>query len=68
MNEIIKFLFEGDEFMPEMHLRQPEFTYSASGSFTENKEIQKSTETRDSWYNYRNELNKACFQHGLWRF
>ena len=48
MNEIIKFLFEGDEFMPEMHLRQPEFTYSASGSFTENKEIQKSTETRDS--------------------
>ena len=31
MNEIIKFLFEGDEFMPEMHLSQPEFTYSASG-------------------------------------
>ena len=29
MNEIInKFLFAGDKFMPEMHLRQPKFTYS----------------------------------------
>ena len=30
MNEIInKFLLAGDKFMPEMHLRQPGFTYSA---------------------------------------
>ena len=38
MNEIInKFLLEGDEFMPEMHLKQPGFIYSASGPFTKNK-------------------------------
>ena len=30
MNKIInKFLLEGDKFMPEMHLRQPGFNYSA---------------------------------------
>ena len=30
MNEMInKFLLPGDKFMPEMHLRQPGFTYSA---------------------------------------
>ena len=39
MNEIInKFLLAGDKFMPEMHLRHPGFTYSASGTFTKNKE------------------------------
>ena len=38
MNEIVnKFLLTGDEFMPEMHLRQPGFTYSACGPFTKNK-------------------------------
>ena len=40
MNEIInKFLLAGDKFMPEMHLRQSGFTYSAWGPFTKNKEI-----------------------------
>ena len=34
---IIKFLLAGDKFMPEMHLRQPGFTYSACGSLTKNK-------------------------------
>ena len=39
MNEIItKFLLAGDKFMPEMHLKQPGFTYSACGLFTKNKE------------------------------
>ena len=39
MNDTInKFLLAGDTFMPEMHLRQPAFTYSACGSFTKNKE------------------------------
>ena len=39
MNEIVnKFLLAGDKFMPEMNLRQSGFTYSASGSFTKNKE------------------------------
>ena len=38
MNDIInKFLLEGDKFMPEMHLRQPGFTYSACGPFTKRK-------------------------------
>ena len=37
MNELInKFLL--DNFVPEMHLRQPSFTYKACGSFTKNKE------------------------------
>ena len=40
MIEVVrKFLFAGDKFMSEMHLRQPRFTYSACGSFTKNKEI-----------------------------
>ena len=52
--------------MPEMHLRQPGFTYSACGSFTKNKErIQKSEETEDSRYIYQNELDKTCFQHDM---
>ena len=38
MNEIInKLLLTGDKFMPEMHLRQPGFTYITCGSFTKNK-------------------------------
>ena len=42
MNEIIKkFLLARDKFVPEMHLRQPGFTYSACGSFTKDKEIVK---------------------------
>ena len=40
MNEIVnKFWLAGDKFMSEMHLKQPGFTYSACGPFTENKEI-----------------------------
>ena len=39
MNEIInKFLLAEDRFMPEMHLRQPGFTYSACRPFKQNKE------------------------------
>ena len=38
MNEIVnKFLLAGDKFMPEMHLKQLGFSYSASGPFTKNK-------------------------------
>ena len=67
MNDIInKFLLVGDKFMPEMHLTQPGFTYSACGPFTKNKErIQKFKQTGDSRYIYRNELDKACFQHDM---
>ena len=67
MNEIVnKFLLAGDKFMPEMHLKQSGFTYRACGSFTKNKErIQKFKETGDTSYIYKNELDKACFQHDM---
>ena len=63
MNEIVdQFLLAGDKFMPEMQLKQPGFTHSAFGPFTKNKErIQKSKETGDISYIYKNELDKACF-------
>ena len=46
MNEVVnKFLLVGDKFMPEMHLKQPGFTYSACGPFTKNKQrIEKFTQ------------------------
>ena len=54
----------GDKSMPEMHLKQTEFTYIACGPFIKNKErIQKFKETGDTSYIYKNELDKACFQH-----
>ena len=63
MNNIInKFLLAGDKFMPEMHLRQPRFIYSTCGPFTRHK-IKEFKRTGDRRYIYRNELNKACFQH-----
>ena len=67
MNEIINtFLLVGDKFMPEMHLKQPGFTYSACGPFTKNKErIKKFTQTGNTDFISRNELDKACFQHDM---
>ena len=67
MNEIFNtFLLAGDKFMLEMHLNQPGFTYSACGTFTKNKErIKKFKETGDTSYIYKNELDKACFQHDM---
>ena len=67
MNEIVNtFLLVDEKFMPEMHLRQPGFTYSVCGPYTKNKErIQKFKETGDTNYIYKNELNKACFQHDM---
>ena len=52
--------------MPEINLKQPGFTYSASGSFTENKErIEKFMQTGNINFLYKNELDKACFQHDM---
>ena len=67
MNEIInKFLLAGDKFMPEMHLRQPDFTYSACGTFIKNKErIKKFMQTGNTDFIYKNELDKAYFQHDM---
>ena len=65
MNNVINnFLLAGDKFMPEIHLRQPQFTYSACGPFTKHKKrIQKFKETGDTNNVYKNELDKACFVH-----
>ena len=67
MNEIVnKFLLAGDKFMLEMHLKEPGFPYKACGPFTKNKErIQTFKETGDTSYIYKNELDKACFQHDM---
>ena len=47
MNKMVnKFLLTEDKFMPELHLKQPGFTYSACGPFTKHHErIQKFKET-----------------------
>ena len=67
MNEITnKFLLGGHKFMPEMHLRQPGFTYSACGPFTKNKErTDKFMTNGNTDFIYKNELDKACFQHDM---
>ena len=64
MNEIInKFLLVWDTCMPEMHLRQPVFTYSACGPFTKNKErIEQFMKTGNTDFIYKSELDKAFFQ------
>ena len=50
--------------MPELHLSQPEFTYSASGTFTKHRErIKKLKKTDNSNYMYKNKLDKPCFAH-----
>ena len=58
MNEIVNiFLLAGNKFIPELHLKQPGFTYSASGPFTKNKErIQEFKESGDPRYIHRNEI------------
>ena len=52
--------------MPEMHLKQRGFTYSACGPFTKSKQrIEKFMQTGNTDFIYRNELDKACFQHDM---
>ena len=71
MKEIVnKLLLAGDKPLPEMYLKQPGFTYSACGSFTKNKEKRRKIKKQkqkigDSRNIYRNELDKACFQHDM---
>ena len=55
-----------DKFLPEMHLKQPGFTYSAYCPFTKNKDrIEKVIQTENTNFIYKNELDKACFQHDM---
>ena len=67
MNEIVnKFLLAGNKFMPEMHLKQPGFTYSTCCPFTKNKErIEKLMQIGNTDFIYKNELDRACFQHDM---
>ena len=67
MNEIVNtLLLVGDKFMTEMHLKKPGFTYSACGPFTKNKErTEKFMQTGNTNFIYKNELDKACFQHDM---
>ena len=65
MNKILnKFSLVGDKFMQERHLKQPGITYSGCGPFTKNKErIEKVMQTGNTDFIYKNEFDKACFQH-----
>ena len=74
MNEVVKkLLWAGDKFIPEINLRQARFIFTASGSFTKNKEkIQKlkKQEIHDIYiyiyiYIYQNEPDKTWFQHDM---
>ena len=67
MNELAKtFLLAGNKFMPETHLKQPGFTYSACGPFTKNQErIEKFMQTGIADFNYKDDIDKACFQHDM---
>ena len=67
MNEIVdKLLLTAEKFMPEMHLKQPGFACIACGPFTKNKEgIKKFMQTGNTNYIYKNDLDKACYQHDM---
>ena len=67
MNDIVNnFLLAGDKFVPEMHLKQLGFTYSACDPFTKNKKrIEKFMQTGNTNYIYKNDLDKACFQRDM---
>ena len=62
-----KFLLAEDKIsVPEMCLKQPGFTCSACGAFTKNKKrFKKIMQTGDRNYTYKNDLDKACFQHDM---
>ena len=67
-NSIInKFLLACDKFMPELHLVDPIVKkYSASGPFTKHTQrIQDLLNTGKLSYIYKNDLDKACFQHDM---
>ena len=67
MNETVnRVLLVSDRFMPEMHLKQPGFTYSACVLFTKSKErIEKFMQTGNTDFIHKNELDKTCFQHDM---
>ena len=67
MNEIVnKYLLDDDKFIPEMHLTLTEFSYRACGPLTKNKKrIENLRQAGKTDFIYKNELDKACFQHDM---
>ena len=65
-NSIIsRFLLADDKLMPELHLADP-ILYNACGPFTKHtKKIQDFLNTGKLRYIYKNDLDKACFQHDM---
>ena len=68
-NDIVNtFLLAGDKFMPELDLYQPGKIekYSTCGPFTKHtKRIQNFMQDSKLSHIYKNELDKACFQHDM---
>ena len=66
-NIINKFLLVSDKFMSELHLSGPKIKeYSACGPFTKHTQrINKFLNTGLLSEIYKNELDKACFQHDM---
>ena len=63
---IYKSLLAAEKFMPEIHLKQPGFTYNGCGPFTKNKErIRRFKEREGTKYIYKHEIDKAYFQHDV---
>ena len=60
MNETVnKFLFVGDKFIPELHLKQPGFSDSLCGPFSKNKErTEKYMQAGNTNYIHKNDLDK----------
>ena len=67
MNETVsKLLLVGDKFVLEIHFKKTGFTYSASGPFTRNKKrIEKFMQKGNTDVIYKNEFDKACFEHDM---
>ena len=68
MNDIVNKYLLTDKFIPELHLKQPGFTYSACEpkiSLRTKERIQKFKEKGDSKYIYKNDLDKVCFQYHM---
>ena len=60
MNEIVnKFLLAGNKFMPEMHLKQPGFTYSACGPFTKKQRKNSKEQEIQAMFTKMNLIRRA---------
>ena len=55
--EVNKFLLDGDKFMPEMHSKQPGFSYSTYGPFTKHKEINQKSKKKQYIKNIFTEMS-----------